>query len=61
MDDLAHLVEFLIDPGFGAFKSLLAEIDCLTEEGATLLDLLGITAVFEFDAFPGEEPAQVLV
>jgi len=61
MNDLAHLLQFLIDPVFGFFKSLLAEVDRVREQRAALLDALSVATLREFDASVFQKTGEILV
>jgi hypothetical protein len=50
VDNLTHLVDLLVDPGFGLFDASLAQINCVSQDRATLLDRLRVTATLEADA-----------
>ena len=61
MYGLAHLIELPVDFSPGAFETFLAQIDGVAKKRTTLLDLLGVAAVLEFDAPFAQEAGEVIV
>ena len=51
VNDLPHLVELFVDLAFCAMEAMLAQVDRIRKQRATLLDTLRVTAVRQFDAF----------
>ena len=60
MNNLSKLVEFLIDPSFGAPEAFLAGIDRIGKQGASFLDGFGVTAFCQIHAFGFEKALKVL-
>ena len=61
MNDLAELVEFLVNFNLGASQAVLAGIDGVGKQLAAFLDFLRIAARIEFDSLVFKEALQVLV
>jgi hypothetical protein len=61
VDDLAGLIQLLLDFCLGTVQPSLAEIDRVSEEGTSRLDATGIAAVLKADSFDFEEFPQVIV
>ena len=61
VNDLAGMIELLLDLCLGPGQSSLAEIDRISQEGASRLDAPGVAALLKTHAFAFEELPQIII